>query len=283
MSVRVVVGYDGSLPANHAIDVGAQLLPQAHGLIVHLWTAPFASDSVRQRLRAETASLNDLIAAIEREGAHEADRIAATGVTLARAAGWDAEPLVRRSLGGEGIHLAQIAGEVNADLVLIGARGLSGTRAVLGSVSDMVVHHATHPVLVVPGPLLVAEYAALAAGPVLVGVDGSAGSQTAVTAARRIFAGRDVVLVAVDGPNASDPSAVWPDGEIVTVNRDRRFGSTARAVGGALAGYARERDAAVVVVGSRGRSAVREILLGSVAMATLHHTHRPVMVVPGAS
>jgi nucleotide-binding universal stress UspA family protein len=33
------------------------------------------------------------------------------------------------------------------------------------------------------------------------------------------------------------------------------------------------------MVGSRGRSAVREILLGSVAMATLHHTRRPVLVV----
>jgi nucleotide-binding universal stress UspA family protein len=36
----------------------------------------------------------------------------------------------------------------------------------------------------------------------------------------------------------------------------------------------------VIVVGSRGRSARREILLGSVAMATLHRAHRPVLVVP---
>ena len=35
-----------------------------------------------------------------------------------------------------------------------------------------------------------------------------------------------------------------------------------------------------MVVGSRGRTAVRKILLGSVAMATLHRAHRPVHVVP---
>jgi len=39
----------------------------------------------------------------------------------------------------------------------------------------------------------------------------------------------------------------------------------------------------MLVVGSRGRSAIREILLGSVAMATLHHAYRPVMVVPEGS
>jgi nucleotide-binding universal stress UspA family protein len=36
----------------------------------------------------------------------------------------------------------------------------------------------------------------------------------------------------------------------------------------------------MIVVGSRGRSTVRETLLGSVARSTLHHAHRPVMVVP---
>ena len=37
---------------------------------------------------------------------------------------------------------------------------------------------------------------------------------------------------------------------------------------------------AAAVVGSRGRSAHCEILLGIAAMATLHHAHRPLLAVP---
>lgn len=41
-----------------------------------------------------------------------------------------------------------------------------------------------------------------------------------------------------------------------------------------------ERAAAAIVVGSRGRGAMRELLLGSVAKAALHNVRRPVLVAP---
>jgi nucleotide-binding universal stress UspA family protein len=56
-----------------------------------------------------------------------------------------------------------------------------------------------------------------------------------------------------------------------------------RGVAASMVAAAADHGAAVVVVGSRGRSAAREIILGSVAMSTLHNSHRPVMVVPGPS
>jgi nucleotide-binding universal stress UspA family protein len=292
--IRVVVGYDGSPSANLAIDAGALLLPNARCWVTHLWTPPFASESIRQRVWSGVSTIDDFREAIEREGAHEAEQIASTGVILARAAGWEAEPLVRRSYGGEGLLFASIAEEVDADLVLVGARGLSGTSAALGSVSDVVVRHTPRPVLVVPRPLLTAEYAALRTGPVLVGFDASTGAQAAAATAARLFPTREVVLVAVDGdesalavaaesagggPEDARPEA-GPGPEVVTISAPRRFGSHARAVADALAACARQREAAVLVVGSRGRSAAREILLGSVARAALHHAHRPVIVVP---
>lgn len=284
MSTRVVIGYDGSPPASAAIDAGALLFPGSHAWVTHLWMPPLASEALRHRLRAKARDVNEFMEMVEEEGHREAERLAAMGVVLARAAGWDAEALVKRTWGAEGLRLAQVTEQVEADLALVGSRGLGGTRAVLGSVSDTVVHYTARPVVVIPHPLLATEYATLARGPVLVCWDGSPGAQTAVDTATRLFPGRDVLRVHVnedDGasvPAAGESEAI--DRGVPTLQVERRGGSHARAVSDALVTCANEHEAALLVVGSRKHAAARETLLGSVALATLHHAHRPVMVVP---
>ena len=114
-------------------------------------------------------SLDELTTLLEREGAAEAQRVAADGVSLARAAGWEAEPLAHRGYGGEGLELARLTEQLLSAAVVVGSRGLSGARAVLGSVSDMVAHYSPVPVLVVPHPLLADERESAATGPVVVG------------------------------------------------------------------------------------------------------------------
>lgn len=285
MSVGAIVGYDGSPQASAAIDAGALLFPGARGWITYLWVPPFASDKVRARLRPLAHDVNELIEMVEHEGEREAERLVAMGVTLARAAGWNAEPLLKQTWGAQGLRIAQSAEEVHADVVLVGSRGLGGTQAVLGSVSDMVVHYSARPVVVVPYPMLAAEYAALPDGPVVVGWDGSAGAETAFAAATHLFGDRTVLLVTVDeGTDATPPPVDLPGAggrDVIRLTAERGLGFHAHAISDALVATATDRDAAVVVVGSRGRSAAREILLGSVAMGTVHHSHRPVMVVPG--
>ena len=160
--------------------------------------APFVSPQVRKRLWEQARNIDDLIAAEDREGEREARRITAMGVTLARAAGWDAEPLLQRTYAAEGTAIAQTAEKLDADVVMVASRGLGGTDAVLGSVSDMVVHYCSRPVIVVPHPLLSAEYDALPDGPVVVGWDGSAGAEAALATAGRLFPGRRIVAVSVD-------------------------------------------------------------------------------------
>lgn len=284
MPLGVIVGYDGSPVASAAIDAGALLLPGSHAWITHLWMPPLASETLRHRLRAIARDVNEFMDMVEQEGNREAERLVAMGVTLARAAGWDAEPLVKRTWGAEGLRLAQIAELMQADLVVIGSRGLGGSRAVLGSVSDTLVHYTARPVLVIPHPLLAAEFAALADGPVLIGWDGSDGAQAAFATARRFFPQRDVLRVCVDEddavprPPAGPSEAEGPEPPTLHVERGRGFHT--RATSDALIECANEHNAAVLVVGSRGHSAAKEILLGSVALATLHHAHRPVMVVP---
>lgn len=283
-TLRLIVGYDGSPAASAAINAGAALFPHAHVWIAHLWTPPFASEELRRRLWTGRRNVDAFVVAIEREGAAEAEWIAGLGVTLATAAGWAAEPLVRRTYGGEDLQFTQLAAKTDADLVLLGSRGLAGARAFMGSVSDLVVHYTTKPVLVVPHPLLLAEREALADGPVIVGWDGSAGARAALAEAARLFPARDLIVTSVaDGadPVAEPSEPPVDDGRQVTrVHVGRGHGTAARAVAEALSASARKHAAAAVAVGSRGQSVVEEIMLGNTAMATLHHAHRPVIVVP---
>jgi nucleotide-binding universal stress UspA family protein len=141
---RVLAGYDGSSDAANAIEIGARLLPAHRAQVVHLWAPPFADPKLRRRVIRAATSLDELTTLLEREGAAEAQRVAADGVSLARAAGWEAEPLAHRSYGGEGLELARLAEQLPSAAVVV-SRGLSGARAVLGSVSDMVAHYSPCP------------------------------------------------------------------------------------------------------------------------------------------
>jgi nucleotide-binding universal stress UspA family protein len=277
-AVRVLVGFDGSLASGAAIEECTRLLPAAHAQVAQLWSPPFASEQLRRQLWKGTQHVDSFVEAVEREGQREADRVAGMGVALAQAAGWTAEPLAVRCYGGEGLQLTELARKIDADLLLLGSRGLGGAQAVLGSVSDMAVHYATQPVLVAPYPLLAAADDALSQGPVLVAWDGSAGAKSALDAAVRLWPQRRFVLTSVD--HDVDPP-VLPGGPELTVLRvSSRHEGSSPAVADALAASARDHGAAVVVLGSRGRSAVREIVLGSVAMSTLHRAHRLVVIVP---
>lgn len=281
---QIVVGFDGSPAASAAINTGALLLSQAHAWITNLWAPPLTDETLRNRLWRGRNRLDDFLQAAEREGEWRAGHVADMGVALARAAGWQAEPLLRRVAGGKGIELAQLVDEIDPDVVLVGARGLSGVRAVLGSVSDAIVHYSPKPVLVAAHPMLSTDHAALADGPIVIGWDASPGAAAALASAEQLMPDRRLLLVNVHDDTTSDATADPPttsSGRVLTLGRIARGQGTAtQAVAGALVAFAQNHKAALLVVGSRGRSAVEEILLGSVAMATLHHAHRPVLVVP---
>jgi BASS family bile acid:Na+ symporter len=176
----------------------------------------------------------------------------------------------------------------DAALVVVGhrSRGQLG-RLALGSVASAVVTHAAVPVVVVRGD----EQGQLRMqGPVVVGVDGSAGSEAAVSFAMRasLNRGREVVAVQVgDG----DPSAVGAGGlaaTTLTVSPALRA-ATAELPAVAVrevveAGQPAEQlvahsaDAALLVVGSRGHGGFAGLLLGSVSRAVVEQSQCPVAV-----
>jgi nucleotide-binding universal stress UspA family protein len=152
------------------------------------------------------------------------------------------------------------------------------------------------------------------AAPVLIAYDGSDVSRAAIRRAAELFPGRPAVLatvwepglaaVAVGPPDTIGVGTLPADPETVeAVDRlQREHASTvagdgaefARSVGlvaepqavpdeldvvDTLIGIARERGAAVVVVGSHGISGLRKRLLGSVSRKLIEHCDRPVLVI----
>jgi nucleotide-binding universal stress UspA family protein len=149
-------------------------------------------------------------------------------------------------------------------------------------------------------------------GPILIAYDGSPDARAAVARAGDLFAGRAVTVLTVwrsvaatsKGAYLALPAAVV--GEAVeTLDGTARSDAEETAAEGAelarAAGLeatpvaakedgnawstilheARRADAAAIVVGARGLSAVKATLLGSVSRALTSHSDRPVLVVPG--
>jgi nucleotide-binding universal stress UspA family protein len=77
-------------------------------------------------------------------------RLLAEGVALANEAGFDATGRLEESGGSPWRTLLDVADELDASLIVLGTHGVSGVRAVLGSVSTAVTHHAKRPLLLVP-------------------------------------------------------------------------------------------------------------------------------------
>lgn len=308
-----LVCFDGSSQAAVAVRRGARLFPQLRAEVLHVWSPPAPTGALLREQAHEggrrASSIDEVIEVLDKAGAAGAEQVAAKGVALAAATGWSAEPVVQRSYGGVWFDIVRIADEREAAVILVGARGLSRVRAPLGSVSDAVVHLSRRPVLVArsadgaqdpPGE-----------GPVVIAYDGSASAQTAIESGGQLLGARSALVVHVasvpeheerskdlpvgarelrDGP--STPEAVAADG----VERARTAGFDAagrvervtppiwrRPDWGAwrtIVDIAEEEDAAVVLVGARGQSVARRVLLGSVSGGVLHHSGRSVLVVP---
>lgn len=307
---RVLIAYDGSDEAAGAIRAAARLLPGARAVVVHGRGASVALEhAALARIAMPDAAIVPSVAAYERAAEDASQEVAERGRVLAAGAGLDATAASRQD--GSPWRAIRLAGEEQqADLIVCGARGLGGfARALLGSTSSALLHHADRPVLVVPGG------AGELDGPVLIGYDGSAGARAAVTTAARLFPARPALVVhawssPVQRSFVGEALLTAPLAEIDEIAHDvddvfagqaqeladegaalaREHGLDARGLAiesapgawRALAAAARAEAAAVIVAGSRGRGALASTVLGSVSSGLAHNAEVPVLVVRGA-
>ena len=145
----ILIAYDGSRHADHAVDEAARLFPGAEAVVMTAWT------SVRDVARAGRAALPEEViqrATSEMDAVAEAaaEQTARAGADRASAAGLEARPHTVCVDGGVAQAILQAADERDVMAVVVGSRGRSGFRsALLGSVSNTVVQHCRKPVLVV--------------------------------------------------------------------------------------------------------------------------------------
>jgi nucleotide-binding universal stress UspA family protein len=148
MSERpIIIAYDGSDNANHAIRVGAALFGGGVAHVLHAWKPLGAASS---RFAAYASISSGCAPEFERER-ERAETKAESGVSLARQAGFEA--VGRAILGIDPIWctLCEYVNERRPRAVVMGARGLSGLRSlVAGSVSRGLAARSHVPVLVVP-------------------------------------------------------------------------------------------------------------------------------------
>jgi nucleotide-binding universal stress UspA family protein len=140
----LILCYDGSEDAEHAVEYAGKLFTGGHALILTVWQSPADANVV-----GWSAGGLDF-AELERAAAEEAGRVAEDGARIAREAGLEAEPAAVEANGPVWKTIVETAGRHRSALVVVGSRGLTGIRSILlGSVSSAVVRHADQPILVV--------------------------------------------------------------------------------------------------------------------------------------
>jgi nucleotide-binding universal stress UspA family protein len=141
----LILCYDGSEEARHAIQRGADLLAPRRALVLTVW---LSTGTLGPGLGFPAETVN--FAEFDRAGAQDGARIAEEGVRIARDVGLDAEPVAIRASGPVWQTIVETADCHDAAAIVMGSRGLSALRSVLlGSVSAGVVRHADRPTLVI--------------------------------------------------------------------------------------------------------------------------------------
>jgi len=142
MYERIVVGTDGSGSAGQAVKEAARLAKQC-GAVLHVVTAFKPLSALMTHPEFATFSASAYESLDPAGGAKATTEHAAVLIEK----GVDVE---QHQVPGSAVDaLCDVAQTVGADLIVVGNRGMTGARRVLGSVPNSVAHNAPCSVLIV--------------------------------------------------------------------------------------------------------------------------------------
>jgi nucleotide-binding universal stress UspA family protein len=295
--MRILLATDGSRAADQARDLVAALPWREGGRVRIVSVAPTRADLLGVPwvvdVQPDTDGIEDDMLRVHRDAIDTAER----EISSARA-DLVIEPVLVRGRAASAI--VEEARSMPADLIVVGHRGHGRWESMLlGSVSSEVVDHAPCPVLVARDERL---------GPILFADDGSPSARLAeaVLTSWPLFAGLPVTVLTVAeehaGTSAMTP-LIFPEAMAQYVEssheaeRSRRAENEAAAARFRADGFAvtslirqgdpaheivteaRIREAGLIVVGTRGQTGLKRLILGSVARNVLLHAPCSVLIV----
>jgi nucleotide-binding universal stress UspA family protein len=134
---RVLVGADNSPTAKRAIEAAAKMVLMSGGTL-HLVTAFSTKQHNDPSLPAEF-----------KHSTNEGEAEAALQVLSFIAKNLGVEPVLHLASGDPADVIIETATKVDADLIVVGNRGMKGARRVLGSVPNSVAHGADCSVAII--------------------------------------------------------------------------------------------------------------------------------------
>jgi nucleotide-binding universal stress UspA family protein len=286
----IAVGIDGSASAGHAMAWAADAAARRHVSVHLVHTVTASAFAYAGGVAPPDAFFDDIEAAGRSYLADMEAQVCRAHPKLA----------VRTTLVHGYPAPALIGASAEARMLVLGSRGLGGfTGLLVGSTAVALAAHGHCPVAVIRGAT--PDQPPPSSGPVVVGVDGSPVSDSAVAVAFEEASLRGVPLVAVHAWTDYTSDADYARARMAMVDMCRVETEEEAVLAERLAGWSekypdvsvrrvvvRDRparhlldqaaEAQLLVVGCRGRGGFSGLLLGSTSQAVLHHTPCPVLV-----
>ncbi len=257
----IVAGTDGSSTANVALDKAAELA-LALGAPVHVVCVPGALEAQEWPARI---SAQQIVAAA-------ADRLQSRGVT--------AETHLPKDQGDAALALVAVAEDEQAQMIVVGNKGMTGIRRILGSLPNTVSHQARCDVLIVPTQSqALAEFAGRS---IVVGADGSGSAARAGREAVRLskaLGGELHVVSSSKSPDVQEAAVAAVAAEAAEQGVNAIAHARDDDPADALLDVADKNDAAIIVVGSKGMRAGERELFGNVPDKISHRGTASVLIV----
>jgi nucleotide-binding universal stress UspA family protein len=149
--MNVLFAYDGSESADVALAAVAAIVDphNVEAVVLSVWE-PLVVQAIRAERFGGWSAVPLDVTELDEQAEKQAGELAEHGARVAREHGYDTRGISVADKQDVAGTILATADELEVDLIVLGARGLAGVRAFLGSVSNHVVQHAHRPVLVVP-------------------------------------------------------------------------------------------------------------------------------------